>query len=53
MEAQKPNTPQKPVAAKSAKTQGEHKVRGIKNAFLVIVCCACSCLVTRHTSTLH
>lgn len=40
MEAQKPNTPQKPVAAKSAKTQGEHKVRGIKNAFLVIVCCA-------------
>lgn len=40
MEAQKPNTPQKPVAAKSAKAQGEHKVRGIKNAFLVIVCCA-------------
>ena len=40
MEAQKPNTPQKPVAAKSKKTQGEHKVRGIKNAFLVILCCA-------------
>ena len=28
------------MAAKSAKTQGEHKVRGSKNAFLVIVCCA-------------
>lgn len=40
MEAQKPNTTQKPVAAKSKKTQGEHKVRGIKNAIWVIVCCA-------------
>ena len=40
MEAQKPNTPQKPVAPKGKKAQGEHKVRGIKNAFLVIVCCA-------------
>lgn len=38
MEAQKPNTPQKPVAAKS-KTEATHKVRGIKNAFLVILCC--------------
>ncbi len=37
MEAQKPNTPQKPTAAKAA--ANEHKVRGIKNAFLVIVCC--------------
>lgn len=32
MEAQKPNAPQKNVAA-------NHKVRGIKNAFLVIICC--------------
>lgn len=38
MEDQKPNTPQKPVAAKS-KTEATHKVRGIKNAFLVILCC--------------
>ena len=35
MEAQKPNTPQKPAA----KTESLSKVRGIKNAFLVIVCC--------------
>lgn len=40
MEAQKPNTPQKPVAPKSKNAQGEHKVRGIKNAIWVIVCCA-------------
>ena len=37
MEAQKPNTPQKPVAKKK---EPEHKVRGIKNAIWVIVCCA-------------
>ena len=37
MEAQKPNTPQKPVAKKK---EPEHKVRGIKNALWVIVCCA-------------
>lgn len=40
MEAQKPNTPQKPVAAKTQKAQGEHKVRGIKSAIWVIICCA-------------
>lgn len=39
MEAQKPNTPA-PQAKAQAKTQeGLHKVRGIKNAFLVIVAC--------------
>ena len=37
MEAQKPNTPQKPVAKQK---EPEHKVRGIKNAIWVIVCCA-------------
>ena len=37
MEAQKPNTPQKPVAKKK---EPAHKVRGIKNAIWVIVCCA-------------
>ena len=37
MEAQKPNTPQKPAAKKK---EPEHKVRGIKNAIWVIVCCA-------------
>ena len=37
MEAQKPNTPQKPVAKKK---EPEHKVRGIKTALWVIVCCA-------------